>query len=182
MMTVGQLARKAGLSRTALLYYHRIGLLSPTARSPAGYRLYDGDSLERLKRIMIYRQAGLGVGEIKQLLDMPETDSSLAFKRRVAEIDREVAELRAKQRLLIRLLRESGAAAFPDMDKETWVEILRRSGMRPDQMDRWYAEFEEHQPRTHRAFLLWLGIPEDEVARIRARALRKKNDRGRKRT
>ena len=173
MMTVGQLAHKVGLSRTALLYYHREGLLVPAARSGAGYRLYDQDSLERLERIMIFRQAGLGVGEIKKILDTPETASSQALKNRLAQIDQEVAQLRVKQRLLINLLRETGdQAALPDMDKETWVEILRGSGMSPDQMDLWHARFEERSPQTHRAFLMWLGIPEDEVERIRARSAR----------
>ena len=40
-LTVGRLARRFGLARSTLLYYDRIGVLRPSARSAAGYRLYD---------------------------------------------------------------------------------------------------------------------------------------------
>ena len=56
------------LSRSTLLYYHRIGLLRPNARSPAGYRLYSDDDKERLTAICNFRQAGLGLEEIRKLL------------------------------------------------------------------------------------------------------------------
>ena len=47
MLTVGKLSEKFGLSRTALLYYDRIGLLTPAGRSESGYRLYDDAAIER---------------------------------------------------------------------------------------------------------------------------------------
>jgi hypothetical protein len=50
-VTIGQLARKHGLSRSTLLYYDRIGLLSPTSRSAAGYRRYGPTEVDRLTRI-----------------------------------------------------------------------------------------------------------------------------------
>ncbi len=175
MMTVGQLARKVGLSRTALLYYDRVGILKPAARSPAGYRLYGRESLNRLRLIRVYRQAGLEVREIKLILDVPETPSAESFKKRIAEIDLEIAGLRAKQALLIKLIRESGDRAEPaDITKESWIEILDRSGMDEGQMDKWHAEFENRLPQAHRSFLLWLGIPEKEVERIRERARNEK--------
>jgi DNA-binding transcriptional MerR regulator len=171
MMTVGRLARKVGLSRTALLYYHRIGLLKPAARSPAGYRLYGRAELERLRLIRIYAQAGLELDQIGRILDLPGGPTSDSFKKRIAEIDLEVAALRAKQALLIRLLRESGEDTGPtDISKEAWVEILDRSGMDQSQRERWHAEFEQRLPRAHHSFLLWLGIPEEEAEKIRKRA------------
>ena len=48
MMTVHQVSRLTGVSVRALQYYDRIGLLSPAARTEAGYRLYAGADLERL--------------------------------------------------------------------------------------------------------------------------------------
>ncbi len=172
MMTIGQLARKVGLSRTALLYYDRIGILQPTTRSPAGYRLYDRDSLNRLRRIRVYRQAGLGVKNIKRLLDVPDNPSSDSFKKRIYEIDLEIAGLRTKQRLLIRLLKQAGEKdMLPELTRDSWAEMLRRSGMRSDQLGKWHVEFEKRLPLAHRSFLLWLGIPEQEVERIRTRAL-----------
>ena len=171
MMTIGELAREVGLSRSALLYYHRLGLLEPAARSAAGYRLYDQAQLERLRLIRIYTQAGLDLGEIGRVLDLPGGPAADSFKKRIAEIDLEIAELRAKQALLIGLLRQSGeTAGEAEITKEAWVEILARSGMDRVQRDRWHAEFEQKLPRAHRSFLLWLGIAEEEAERIRERS------------
>ncbi len=121
--------------------------------------------------IRIYRQAGLEIREIGRIMDLPESPASDSFKKRIAEIDLEIAALRAKQALLIRLLRRSGEKdGVADITKEAWVEVLSRSGMDEDQMNRWHAEFETRLPQAHRSFLLWLGIPEEEAERIRNRA------------
>ena len=47
----------AGISRTVLLYYDTIGLLKPSGRTGAGYRIYSEADVQRLKQIMIYRDA-----------------------------------------------------------------------------------------------------------------------------
>jgi DNA-binding transcriptional MerR regulator len=52
--TIGRIARIFGLSRSTLLYYDSIGLLTPTGRSDAGYRLYSEDDRKRLERINDY--------------------------------------------------------------------------------------------------------------------------------
>ena len=59
--TVGALGRRFGLSRSALLYYDQIGLLVPSARSSAGYRLYTEEDAQRLERICLFRNAGLAL-------------------------------------------------------------------------------------------------------------------------
>ena len=53
MYTTKQLCAKAGLSRSALLYYDSLGLVSPSARSQANYRLYFDDDMRRLERVCI---------------------------------------------------------------------------------------------------------------------------------
>ena len=52
MLTISQLARRFGLSRSTLLYYDSIGLLSPSARSDANYRLYSRNDIERMERVI----------------------------------------------------------------------------------------------------------------------------------
>ena len=49
MYTVSKIAQRFGLSRSTLLYYDRIGLLSPSGRSPGDYRLYDQADCDRLE-------------------------------------------------------------------------------------------------------------------------------------
>ena len=70
-MKVGTLARKTGLTVRTLHYYDEIGLLSPSRRSEAGYRLYGADDVARLQQIMSLRQLGFSLEDIQALLDHP---------------------------------------------------------------------------------------------------------------
>ncbi|MFT4187116.1 MAG: MerR family transcriptional regulator [Aeromicrobium sp.] len=67
--TVGDLARLAGVTVRTLHHYDEIGLLRPSARSHADYRLYDADDASRLTRVLFYRDLGFGLTEIAALLD-----------------------------------------------------------------------------------------------------------------
>ena len=58
--TVGRLARRFGLSRSTLLYYDSVGLLRPSDRSPAGYRLYTEKDLSRLEHTAVQRLEAAG--------------------------------------------------------------------------------------------------------------------------
>ncbi|ANM31433.1 hypothetical protein ABI59_20430 [Acidobacteria bacterium Mor1] len=77
---VKELARLAGITVRTLHYYDEIGLLRPSARSAAGYRLYDGDDLIRLQQILIGRSLGLPLTEIQQFLDRPGFDRLAALR------------------------------------------------------------------------------------------------------
>ena len=59
MLTVTKLARRCGVSRTALLYYESIGLMPSPQRSGGNYRCYSERDAERLSAIRAYRNAGL---------------------------------------------------------------------------------------------------------------------------
>jgi DNA-binding transcriptional MerR regulator len=83
MYRITQLARKFGLSRSTLLYYDRIGLLSPSGRSKADYRLYSPADCERLEAICAYRRAGLTMEDICSLLSLEGDDSSAVLQRRL---------------------------------------------------------------------------------------------------
>jgi DNA-binding transcriptional MerR regulator len=76
--TVGQAAQLARVSVRTLHHYDEIGLLSPSARSAAGYRLYAIDDLERLQQILFFRELGFPLDEIARILGDP------AFERRSA--------------------------------------------------------------------------------------------------
>jgi DNA-binding transcriptional MerR regulator len=72
--TVKQLAEIAGVSVRTLHYYDEIGLLNPSARSEAGYRQYDETAVFRLQQILFYREIGLDLQQIKEILDDPDFD------------------------------------------------------------------------------------------------------------
>jgi len=109
--TVGEVAALSGVSVRTLHHYDRIGLLRPTARSDAGYRLYDDDDLARLHDVLTWRALGFPLQEVQQLLDDPDHDrlealflhrSHLAeqvgaLNERIAALDEAIRKARAEE-------------------------------------------------------------------------------------
>ncbi len=83
--TVGALARLSGVTVRTLHHYDSIGLLSPSARSAAGYRLYSQADLLRLRQVLFYRELGFGLDEIAEILADPAdgTDDHLRRQHRL---------------------------------------------------------------------------------------------------
>ena len=71
---VKKLAKMAGVSIRTLHHYDRIGLLKPSLRTTAGYRLYDQKELLRLQQILFYKELDFGLKAIGDLLDDPDFD------------------------------------------------------------------------------------------------------------
>lgn len=74
MYTVKQVAELAGVSIRTLHYYDEIDLLTPSHVGDNGYRYYDDASLMRLQQILLYREIGLELVRIKDILDSPDFD------------------------------------------------------------------------------------------------------------
>ncbi|GHE11537.1 MerR family transcriptional regulator [Klenkia taihuensis] len=79
--TVGELARLAGITVRTLHHYDRIGLLTPSGRTPAGYRVYELADVDRLHQVLVYRGLGFGLEEIAALLDDPDADAGEHLRR-----------------------------------------------------------------------------------------------------
>lgn len=171
MYKISQLAEKFGLSRSSLLYYDRIGLLRPSGRSEAGYRLYGQNDAERLQSICAYRDAGLSLEEIATILDNYEVPHRDLLERRMVEIGENIRTLQQQQRLLANMLKiKASDISFAATGKQLWVEMFRAAGMDEAAMWRWHCEFEQRAPEDHHAFLLALEISEKEVLQIRKRS------------
>lgn len=169
MYRISQIARQFGLSRSTLLYYDRIGLLTPTGRSESGYRLYSAEDRERLAAICTFRQAGLTIEQITGVLAAAGDETAAVLQHRLQQIGEEIRALQAQQRLLAEMLKAKAGGAAPSLvDKKMWVEMLRNAGMDEGGMKRWHTEFERRSPQAHHDFLLSLGIPENEALLIRS--------------
>ena len=170
MWTIGRLARRHGLSRTALLYYDRQGLLHPSGRSPAGYRLYTEADELRLARICRYREAGLPLRRIAGLLDQPDDDVlGRALEAQLAALDAELVRIRRQHRVILELMGSRDSIGDSRaMDVHRWVEILAEAGLDREARHRWHVEFERLAPQAHQDFLESLGLGPGEVAAIRA--------------
>jgi MerR family transcriptional regulator, thiopeptide resistance regulator len=169
MLTVSQLARLCGLSRTTLLYYESIGLLPPASRSDANYRRYSNADAERLRTICAYRDAGLRLSDIQQILDEESNEATAVLKRRLVELDGEIERLREHQNAILRLLKaDEGAWRTLEMTKDKWVAIMHAAGFVETDMQRWHKQFEQQAPEEHQEFLEYLKIPMKEIGKIRA--------------
>ena len=71
-LTVGQVAEQLGVTVRTLHHYDEIGLVVPSDRTGAGYRLYGGEDITRLQKVVVYRRLGFALGEIAALLDDEE--------------------------------------------------------------------------------------------------------------
>jgi len=170
MLTVTKLARRCGVSRTTLLYYESIRLIPPPQRSGSNYRYYGEADVQRLLQIRSYRDAGLTIDDIRAILSTNSSKASGVLKRRLLELDAEIATLRDHQRAILRLLQSRTLGRAKMISKEKWVSIMRACGFTEEQMMRWHAEFERSAPAEHQEFLEFLHIPAGEIADIRKRS------------
>lgn len=95
LRTVKEVAELTGVTVRTLHHYDELGLLTPSERSPAGYRLYDRGDLERLQEILVHRALGLSLAEIRDLLDDPEHDRVLTLKQQRERLAERIDELHA---------------------------------------------------------------------------------------
>jgi MerR family copper efflux transcriptional regulator len=99
--TIGQVAERSGFSASALRYYEGIGLVEPSTRTGAGYRVYDDGSLARLAFIARAKQLGCTLEEITDLVGIWDGERCGPVQRRfhdlvtdkLADTERQIAEL-----------------------------------------------------------------------------------------
>ena len=94
MRTVKEISELTGISVRTLHYYDEIGLLKPTQKSDAGYRLYDDKALETLQQILFFREFDISLKEIKAVLDNPalERNQILQVQRKMLVTKKERME------------------------------------------------------------------------------------------
>jgi MerR family transcriptional regulator, thiopeptide resistance regulator len=167
--SISKLAREFGLSRSTLLYYDRIGLLKPSGRTASGYRSYTERDHRQLGRICDFREAGLTLKDIHGVLSSGGKPGAKLLDERMRETAALIADLKNQQRILAGMLsRLASRSSSTPVDKKLWVEMLQAAGMDQKARKRWHTEFERRAPEAHEEFLLSLGIPPGEVAKIRS--------------
>lgn len=105
--TVQKLSELAGVSKRTLRYYDQIGLLKPARINESGYRLYGRAEVDRLQQILFYRELGVSLEKIKEIIDAPSFNRQEALK---AHRER-LLEKRRRLGLLIANLDKTIAAA-----------------------------------------------------------------------
>lgn len=78
--TVQKLAQLAGVSSRTLRYYDEIGILKPARTNSSGYRIYGQKEVDRLQQILFYRELGISLDQIKEIITAPAFDAADALK------------------------------------------------------------------------------------------------------
>ena len=114
-LTIGQVARRAGVGIETVRFYERERLLNRPARSPSsGYRLYEEEVIARLLFIMRAKELGFTLSEIREILSLrvdPDTcceDVKARAETKIAHIEEKIRMLQRMRKALLRLTRECG--------------------------------------------------------------------------
>ena len=116
---IGQLAARCGVTRDTIRFYERAGLLPQPRRTATRHRIYDQQTAQQIRFIRKSQDLGLTLEDIRQLIELSESDSPMAA-RRVAEI------LRSRLDAI-----ESRIASFEKF-RDRLRQVLQRAGERPD--------------------------------------------------
>ena len=124
MLKVGELARRSGLTVRTLHHYHSIGLLKPSGRSDAGYRLYNRDDVARLHQVQALRRFGMALADIGQFLAKPGASLPDLIARQIDSLDRQIAEAAKLREQLTALRGQLLAGEEPEL--ATWLTTLEQ--------------------------------------------------------
>jgi len=112
-ITIGKLARQAGLRPSAIRYYEAHGLLRPSMRLPNGYRVYDQDAVATLRFLRRAQRFRITLREIKQLIDLTQRGSTPCEHARklvtqhLGDVETQIRELEALRKELRSVLRRA---------------------------------------------------------------------------
>lgn len=124
LLKIGELAARSGLTVRTLHHYDHIGLLTPSARAPSGYRLYGSADVARLQQIQALRGFGMALADIATLLDSPEAPFADVVAQQIAALDQQIEQagvLRARLALLAQQMHGAGQPAMED-----WLATLEQ--------------------------------------------------------
>jgi MerR family transcriptional regulator, copper efflux regulator len=113
-MTIGQVAKLAGVGVETIRFYEREGLLNKPKRRPSGYRMFDAEVVNRIRFIKSVKELGFSLKEIRELLFLrvDSRASATEVKKRVdskiEQIDRRIRDLKKVRNALSQLSRSVG--------------------------------------------------------------------------
>ncbi|MDK2122647.1 MerR family transcriptional regulator [Parachitinimonas caeni] len=124
LLKIGDLAKRTGLTVRTLHHYDELGLLSPSARSDAGYRLYNREDIARLHRILALRQLGLPLAEIGETLASQGSALPALIDRQLQALALQITEAIALRDRLGRLRDVLARGGEPEL--ADWLSTLEQ--------------------------------------------------------
>lgn len=186
-MTVGEVARLAGVTVRTLHHYDEVGLVVPAGRTDAGYRTYGHDEIERLQEVLFFRELGFSLAAVKQIVTGPGYNRADALAQQRALLEAQAERLLAMvdavdravraERTGMQLSKEEMLEVFGDFDpseyeeeaKERWGEsdAYKQSAQRTSRYTKqdWVQLGGEADAINQRFLdLMAAGVPGDDAA------------------
>jgi DNA-binding transcriptional MerR regulator len=138
LLKIGEVARRAGVGIETLRFYERSGLLDRPARTEGGYRLYDTSALKTLEFIKRAQSLGFTLEEIKRIIaesragQRPCAEVRENVRRRLAELDEQMAQIRRYRNALAATLKQWDAQGYADGDFCGLIESAEISVVKPE--------------------------------------------------
>ncbi|EPS5534007.1 MerR family transcriptional regulator [Enterobacter hormaechei] len=139
LIQVGELAKRAGITVRTLHHYEQTGLFLPSARSAAGYRLYNLADVQRLHMIQALAKAGLELAEIRDFLEQRSLSLAELLDGQITLLDKQLRSIHTLRNRLVELRTGLTDDATPDL--ESWLQTLELMNM----YDRWFSKEELQQ-------------------------------------
>lgn len=136
-ITIGRLARVAGVTPRAIRYYERLGLIKPPMRTESNYRLFDADSIARVRFIAKCRSLGFSIAEVNDLLRiMEDPDHTCAqvadlTREHLDLVDSKIKHLKEMRRILARNLACCTSKEVPDCPVLEFLQVADPTDARP---------------------------------------------------
>lgn len=125
LLKIGELSKRTGLTVRALHHYDAIGLLTPTARTDAGYRLYNRHDIARLHQIQALRKFGLTLADIATYLARPDLPFSRVIGEQIAQLTRQIEQATTLRSRLHDLQQQLQQGQQPELaDWLTTLELM----------------------------------------------------------
>ena len=151
--TVGRVSEELGVTVRTLHHYDQLGLLRPSGRSRAGYRLYTEADLERLQSIVVYRRLGFPLDEVAELLEADGADLARHLRRQREAVKTRLDEMRDLVAAIDRALEkeESGVKLTKEEQRELFGDGFSEDYAREAE-ERWGESeaWKQSQARTQR--------------------------------
>lgn len=133
-LTVGQVAKKTGLTVRALHHYDEIGLLAPLHRSEAGYRLYSSEDLMQLQKVKSLQQLGFSLEEIARLIRENSDSPFTIIEKHIKQLTTQIQQ----QQVLVQRLKK--LADFLKQHQQPSVELLLETLRITTMFEKYYSD------------------------------------------
>jgi DNA-binding transcriptional MerR regulator len=170
MLKVGELAALANLTVRTLHHYDSIGLLCPSARSDAGYRLYARDDVARLQQIQALRTFGMSLADIGLALDDPANSPLALVDRQLEALNERIEEATRMRRQLLHLRGQLADGGTPDLS--TWLTTLEMTMDIRNVYEQYFTEDELQRMPLYKdpaRLAQWQGLVEQAIGLMQSK-------------